>query len=189
MPKDDQKEMFVVVDKDDNILGYRTRYDCHHNNKLIHRAIAIVIFNSKGELLMQKRSKSKDTNPGFFSMSAAGHVGKGETYLEAARRELFEELGIKTKLFYPSTTTELGKLFDTTYYGLCIAWHGEMKKICNKYNVNFEKAVTDFNKTYNKGYKKLGKSNVIRPVLNPPDEYIGGHCIIPNAKMLNRNME
>ena len=104
-------------------------------------------------------------------------------------KEHFNRLGIKTRLFYPSTTTELGKLFDTTYYGLCIAYHGEMKKICDKYNVNFEKAVTDFNKTYNKGYKKLGKSNVVRPVLNPPEEYIGGHCIIPNAKILKKLFE
>src|SRR3989344_1858105 len=78
-----------------------------------------------------------------------------------------EGLGLKTKLFFPSLTTELGKILDTTYYGLCIAWHGEMKKICDKFGVNFEEAVTDFNKTYNEGYAKLGKSNVVRPVLHP----------------------
>ena len=41
-------------------------------------------------------------------------------------------MGIKTKLVYPSKTSELAKLFCTTYYGLCIAWHGEMAKICKK---------------------------------------------------------
>jgi len=96
----------------------------------------------------------------------------------------FKDLGIKTKIFYPSSTTELGKLLDTTYYALCIAWHGEMKKICDKFRIKFEEAITDFNKTYNDGYKKLGENNVIRPVLYPPRNGIAGHCIIPNAKIL-----
>lgn len=104
---------------------------------------------------------------------------------ELAKSHL-ESLGIKTKIFMPSATTELGKLLDTTYYGLIIAWHGEMEKICEKFGIDFEKAVTDFNQTYNEGYKKLGKLNVIRPVLYPPKESLGGHCIVPNAKILKK---
>ena len=94
-------------------------------------------------------------------------------------------LGIKTKLVFPSAATEIGKLFDTTYYGLCIAWHGEMKKICDRLGVNFDDAVVDFNKTYNQGYIALGKLNVVRPVLYAPEGFIGGHCVIPNAEILN----
>ena len=108
---------------------------------------------------------------------------------DLAKRHL-ESLGIKTRVFYPSVTTEIGKLLSTTYYGLCIAWHGEMKKICDKYGVDFEKAVTDFNKTYNEGYKKLDKSNVIRPVLYPPQKTsgIGGHCIIHNIRIIKASI-
>ena len=97
-----------------------------------------------------------------------------------------ESLGIKTKVFFPSVTTEIGKLLDTTYYGLCIAWHGEMKNICDKFGIDLEEAVTDFNKTYNEGYKKLGKLNVSRPVLYPPEKSIGGHCVISNAEILKK---
>lgn len=97
-----------------------------------------------------------------------------------------ESLGIKTKVFQPSLTTELGKLFDTSYYGLCIAWHGEMKKICDQAGVDFEEAVTDFNKTYNEGYMALGKANVVRPVLYPPGDGITGHCVTPNAEILQQ---
>ncbi|MDO8686658.1 MAG: hypothetical protein Q7K11_00410 [Candidatus Berkelbacteria bacterium] len=104
---------------------------------------------------------------------------------ELAKKHL-ESLGIKTKVFIPSVTTEIGKLLDTTYYGLIIAWHGEMEKICRKYGIDFEKAVTDFNQTYNEGYKKLGKLNVIRPTLYPPKGGCGGHCIVPNAKILRK---
>lgn len=104
---------------------------------------------------------------------------------ETAKKHL-AGLGIKIKIFYPSLTTEIGKLLDTSYYGLIIAWHGEMKKICDKFGIDFEKAVTDFNQTYNEGYAKLGKKNVIRPVLYPPKRGITGHCIIPNAEILNK---
>ena len=104
---------------------------------------------------------------------------------QMAKRHL-EGLGIKTKVFYPSITTELGKLLDTSYYGLVIAWHGEMKKMCDKAGVDFDEAVTDFNLTYNEGYKKLGKRNVIRPVLYPPKDGIKGHCVCQNAEIANK---
>jgi len=97
-----------------------------------------------------------------------------------------KSLGIKAEVVYPAKTTELGKLFDTTYYGICIAWHGEMKKICDKEEVNFGKVATAFNKTYNEGYKKLKLSHVVRPVLKAPQGSIGGHCIIPNAEILKK---
>ena len=96
-----------------------------------------------------------------------------------------KSLGLNVKKYENSITTEVGKLLSTSYYGLIIAWHGEMKKICEKYNLCFEDVVTDFNKTYNEGYTKLNKKNVIRPVLYPPKGgEISGHCIISNAKIL-----
>ncbi|MFH1894368.1 MAG: hypothetical protein ABH813_00460 [Patescibacteria group bacterium] len=104
---------------------------------------------------------------------------------EAARKHL-ESLGIKTKVFIPSITTEMGKILDTSYYGVCIAWHGEMKKLCDKFGIDFEKAVTDFNQTYNEGYAKLGKKNVTRPVLYPPKGKIGGHCVVENAGIIKK---
>jgi UDP-N-acetyl-D-mannosaminuronate dehydrogenase len=104
---------------------------------------------------------------------------------ELAKRHL-KSLGIKTRVFQPSVITETGKLLSTSYYGLCIAWHGEMKKICDKAGVDFEKAVTDFNKTYNQGYMKLGKSNVVRPVLYPPKDGIGGSCVCQNAQIIKK---
>ncbi len=100
-----------------------------------------------------------------------------------------ESLGIKTRIFTPSATTELGKLLDTTYYGLCIAFHGEIKKMCDKLHLDFDKVATDFNQTYNEGYQKLGLKNVIRPVLYPPKPYISGHCVVSNAKILKKHFK
>src|SRR3989344_6886437 len=99
---DDQSEIFVVVDQNDKIIGYKTRKDCHSNKSLTHRGTGIVIFNDKGEILIQKRSTTKDTDPGYLSTSASGHLQKGETYKDAAEREMFEEIGIKTKLTFNS---------------------------------------------------------------------------------------
>ena len=105
---------------------------------------------------------------------------------QMAKKHL-EGLGMKTKVFTPSATTEMGKLLDTTYYGLCIAFHGEIKKMCDKLQLNFDQVATDFNQTYNEGYRKLGLKNVIRPVLYPPAPFIGGHCIVSNAKILKKH--
>lgn len=95
---DNQNEMFVVVDEHDKILGYRTRYECHHDKNLIHRVAGVIIFNDKDEILLQKRSLTKDTDPGSYTISTCGHVARGETYKQAAKRELLEEIGIYTEL-------------------------------------------------------------------------------------------
>ena len=115
------------------------------------------------------------------------YIGADNKKAGILAKKHLESLEIKTKVFYPSTTTEIGKLLDTTYYGLVIAWHGEMKKLCDRYRISFEQAVADFNKTYNEGYTKLGKKNVIRPVLYPPKGGIGGHCVCQNAQILKKH--
>jgi len=91
---DDQQEVFIVVDTDDNVLGYRSRYDCHHDKSLIHRTVGALVFDGKGRVLLQKRSSTKDMGAGLWGISCAGHVRKGQDYEEALHRELVEEIGI-----------------------------------------------------------------------------------------------
>jgi len=86
-----------VVDENDQLLGDAPRGEVHGNN-LRHRAVHILIFNSLGELFLQKRSRWKDRHPLLWDSSAAGHVEAGEDYDETAVRELEEELGITAKL-------------------------------------------------------------------------------------------
>lgn len=114
------------------------------------------------------------------------YIGADNKRVGEMVKQHLEGLGMRTKVFMPSVATEIGKLLDTTYYGICIAWHGEMEKICDKFGVNFNEAVTDFNQSYNDGYAKLGKRNVVRPVLYAPKDGIGGHCVVPNAKILKK---
>jgi isopentenyldiphosphate isomerase len=87
------QELIDVVDENDEVVGVETRGEIHRR-RLMHRAVHILVFNQRGELFLQKRSMSKDENPGLWDSSAAGHVDSGEDYPGCARREIEEELGI-----------------------------------------------------------------------------------------------
>ena len=86
-------EIFDVVNDRDEVIGSAPRNEVHRLG-LMHRATHVLVFNSRGELFLQKRSQKKDRQPGLWDSSASGHVDKGETYDACAARELKEELGL-----------------------------------------------------------------------------------------------
>ncbi len=87
------EELLDVVDADDRVVGRATRGEIHARG-LMHRAVHVLVFNRAGDLFLQRRSLAKDENPGLWDSSAAGHVDSGEEYVDCARREIGEELGI-----------------------------------------------------------------------------------------------
>lgn len=87
------EERLEVVDENDRVVGIERRGVIHERG-LMHRSAQVLVFNARGELFLQKRSRTKDEFPGLWDSSAAGHVDPGETYAECAQRELLEELGI-----------------------------------------------------------------------------------------------
>jgi isopentenyl-diphosphate delta-isomerase type 1 len=87
-----QEDIFDLVDENDQVIGRCPRSEAHAK-KLRHRAIHVLVFNPEGEVFLQKRSKTKDSWPGAWDSSCSGHLETGETYREAALRELQEELG------------------------------------------------------------------------------------------------
>lgn len=103
---DPQDERFDVVDEHDNVIGITTRGEAHRNPTLVHRSISILVFR-QGKLLLQKRSLTKDTYPGYWTCSVAGHVDSGETYEAAAVRELREELGLQARSPLETITTQV----------------------------------------------------------------------------------
>jgi len=103
-------EVLTQVTEEDEIIGPVLRSLVHGNPSLIHRSVHVLILNSVGKLLLQKRSIHKDTQPGKWDTSVGGHVGYGQSYLEAAHRETEEELGIKLMnphLLYPSKIRDI----------------------------------------------------------------------------------
>ena len=120
MNVNDQQELFCQVDKNDKLIGPIPRFIAHSHPKYIHRSICILVLNDKKELLLQKRSADKDTYPEYWTLSTTGHVTHGQTYLQAAKRELLEEVGLTnslkriTKLFLPlSNETEYSTIYQT----------------------------------------------------------------------------
>jgi isopentenyl-diphosphate delta-isomerase type 1 len=90
-------EWLEIVDENDRVIGRALRSECHGNPTLVHRVAHVLVFNGLGHLLLQKRSSSKDVQPGRWDTSVGGHLDPGETYFEAARREMEEELGIEVE--------------------------------------------------------------------------------------------
>ncbi|MFH0789256.1 MAG: NUDIX domain-containing protein [Pseudomonadota bacterium] len=90
-------EYLDEVDENNRVIGTKSRPEIHEK-ALRHRSVHIFIFNTRGELYLQKRSLHKDQYPDHWDSSAAGHTDPGETPLEAAQRELMEELGLEVKL-------------------------------------------------------------------------------------------
>lgn len=88
------EEIFDVVDQEDRVL-YQAPRSVVHANHWLHRAVHIFVFNTRGELLIHRRSATKDEAPLKYTSSASGHLSAGEDYAIAAARELEEELGLK----------------------------------------------------------------------------------------------
>ena len=99
--------------------------------------------------------------------------------------DYFRRAGIKVILFDKAETTEALKLFDTEYYRHCIEFAHRVKIYCDKKGLNFSEVYTIPNQTYNEGYTKLGYPEYVRPVLQPIMKEIGGHCLLPNKKLID----
>ena len=94
MKKDNNKEMFPIVDEQGNIISAATRGECHNGSKLLHPVVHLHVFNRRGEIYLQKRPEWKDIQPGKWDTAVGGHVDLGESVEIALKREVQEELGI-----------------------------------------------------------------------------------------------
>lgn len=92
--RDNQQELFPVVDEQGNVIGSIDRGHAHDGSKILHPVVHLHVFNSKGELYLQKRPQWKDIQPGKWDTATGGHVDLGENVEQALKREVREELGI-----------------------------------------------------------------------------------------------
>ena len=120
-----KEEWFPLVNEMGETIGKATRKECHSGSKQLHPVIHLHIFNDAGELYLQKRSMTKDIQPGKWDTAVGGHIGFGETLKLALRREVREELGITAftpqfitrYVFESAIEKELVNTFRTIYNG------------------------------------------------------------------------
>lgn len=92
---DNEKEILPLVNEYGDVTGSITRGMAHNGSKYLHPVVHMHVFNSKGEIYLQKRPDWKDVQPGKWDTATGGHVDFGEDVETALRREIAEELGIK----------------------------------------------------------------------------------------------
>lgn len=116
------EELLPLVTEQGEIIGAATRRECHSGSMLLHPVVHLHIFNSAGDILLQKRSARKDIQPNKWDTSVGGHIDLGESVDIALKRETSEELGLTefepTQLyqyvFKSSVEHELVTTFSTT---------------------------------------------------------------------------
>ncbi|MBR4481245.1 MAG: NUDIX domain-containing protein [Prevotella sp.] len=126
--QDNNKELFPIVDEEGRVIGEATRGECHNGSKLLHPVVHLHVFNSRGEVYLQKRPEWKDIQPGKWDTSVGGHIDFGETPEQALVREVGEELGITDfvserigmYVFESRRERELVYVNRTTYDGLVL---------------------------------------------------------------------
>jgi isopentenyl-diphosphate Delta-isomerase len=93
-----EAESLILVDESDQEVGYLSKARCHEGRGVLHRAFSLLIFNDRGDLLLQRRSARKRLWPHYWSNSCCSHPRRAESMEAAIHRRLYEELGLECPL-------------------------------------------------------------------------------------------
>jgi len=93
-----ESEELILVDRDDNEVGFLSKADAHDGAGVLHRAFSLFLFNGDGDLLLQQRAPGKRLWGGYWSNSCCSHPRRGESMQDATSRRLFDELNFETDL-------------------------------------------------------------------------------------------
>lgn len=129
------EQLLEVVSEADKVIGLKPRSEIHAQG-LRHREVHIFLVTPQGEVVLQRRSATKDSYPNYLDASAGGHVEIGQTYLQAALMELVEETGLKVSAGQLIEITKLDKnqlgsgiknlVFRMIY---CLPWDGKLSDL------------------------------------------------------------
>lgn len=205
---DDQKEKFKLYRKDFEPLAINEHIDIMHicipfTDRFIDDTVGYINLYKPALTIINSTVRPKTTQkifeiakkPIVHSPVRGRHPQLKEGILKFVKfigpvdsesgrnaKRHFEELGVKAEVMSSPVETEVGKLLETSYYGVNIAFHQEMDRICDYYGADFKQSVTRFNETctMDRDHK------VPRPIMYPG--FIGGHCVIPNIHILNNDI-
>ncbi len=155
-----ENERLILVDEQDNILGYKSKAECHNGEGILHRAFSIFIFNDKGEMLLQKRAAGKRLWPLIWSNSCCSHPREGESYEYSTARRLKEELGLESGLDF---------LYKFKYHA---TWKNEGSEfeLCSVY-IGISNDAPKVNKTEVDEWKFVAREELNKELVNNAEVY------------------
>ena len=149
----------IAVNEKDEVVGYHSKMEVHEKG-ILHRAISVCIFNSKGEWLLQQRAENKYHSGLLWSNTTCTHPMIGESVLEAANRRLFEEMGmhaILTKEFSFQYRAELDKsLVENELDHVFVGISDDLP------NINLNEVAS---------YQYIATDDLTRSIQNQPERY------------------
>lgn len=170
-PYGGEQTFFVLVDE------YRNRFQPQHI--VIHSTVPVGTSSKLGAIHSPIRGVHPHLEQSIRTF--VKYLGGKDAHVIAKE---FMQHGITCEVTDKPETTELMKLVDTTSYGVNILIEKEIHRLCKEYGVPFEVVYNDANFTYNRGYLKLKMPHFQKYNLQHRDGPIGGHCIMPNSKLL-----
>lgn len=156
-------DLVDIVDENDQVIGTKTIQEVREKG-YIHRIARIMVENQLGDKILLQKRTAKLLWPNCWDNSAAGHVDAGEDYTTAAKRELFEELGIKA-----DSLEEV----DTYFTDVVINGH-RLKRFNRLYKLKYEDTPTNFGRDEVAGVKWLFIPEVEEFIKNYPDQVTDG---------------
>ncbi len=155
-----ESEPLILVDADDNEVGFESKGRCHDGDGMLHRAFSLFVVNDNNEVLLQQRSADKRLWPLYWSNSCCSHPRRGESLEIAAERRLWEELGLRCefrflyKFQYQAPFGELGSENE-----LCSVFLGRTGD------------VPHVNETEIAAYRYISPDALTRELEEKPDEF------------------
>lgn len=153
------RSQVVLVDENDIELGAADKLEAHQKG-LLHRAFSVLVFNSNGDLLLQKRASNKYHTPGLWTNTCCSHPQPGEPVEIAAARRLMEEMGV---------SCELKKMYTFTYKASFE--NGLIEHELDHVFVGVSDAHPYINEEEVDDYRYMSVENVLNDIKTSPDTY------------------
>ena len=152
---------------------------------IIHSTVPIGTCRKLGAVHSPIHGKHPNLDRGIKTF--VKYIGASDPLMADMADEFLRKAKINTMIVSNPETSEASKMWCTTQYGWNIVLMKEIKKFCEENNLNFDE-VYGWNQLYNDGYEKLGMHQFRRPVLEPQDGKIGGHCVINNCRLMDNDI-